>query len=117
MMPLMKNPAGRLIAVSLTLLIALPAVCEQKPKKDNIVKPIAGPRAATLRVTWLYVSPDRGAQKVDRVQPGREMVIAEKSGPWIRVFANTDIVEVRQKDAPIIGSPEDSAPPPVSGWM
>ena len=112
----MKMPAIRLIAVSLALLSALPALGEQKPKKDNIQKPMAGPRASALQVTWLYVSPDRGAQKVDRVQPGREMVIAEKSGSWIRVYANTDIQEVSEKDAPIIGSPQDT-PPPISGWM
>src|SRR5579862_1371039 len=116
MMPLMKMPGLRLISISLGLLIVLPAFSEQKPKKDQIVKPLAGPRAAALQVTWLYVSPDRGAQKVDRVQPGREMVIAEKSGPWIRVYANTDIQEVSEKDEPIIGSPQDT-PPPISGWM
>ena len=46
--------------------------------------------------------PTPSSQKVDRVQIGREMVMAEKSGPWMRVYANTDIVEERQKDAPDI---------------
>ena len=107
----------RTLAFGLAMLCAVPAVCDQKPKKDNIQKPIAGPRAVALQVTWLFVAPDRGAQKVDRVQPGREMVIAEKSGPWIRVYANTDIQEVSQRDAPIISSKEEDAPPPISGWM
>ena len=68
---------------------------DKKPdkKKDQLVKPMAGPRATALRVTWLYISPDNGSQKVDRVQIGREMVVAEKSGPWMRVYANTDIEE------------------------
>jgi hypothetical protein len=108
--------ALRSLVVGLVLLSAVPAWCEQKPKKDNIQKPMAGPRAVALQVTWLYVSPDRGGQKVDRVQPGREMVIAEKSGPWIRVYANTDIQEMSERDAPIIGSAQDT-PPPISGWM
>ena len=95
---------------------AAAAPSEQKPKKDNIQKPLAGPRATALRVTWLYVSPAQNTQKVDRVQPGREMVIAEKSGDWIRVYANTDVQEVSEKDAPLIGAPQD-APPPISGWM
>ena len=98
------------------LLSSLLPLGAEKQKKDNIVKPLAGPRATALRVTWLFVSPDQGAQKVDRVQPGREMVIAEKSGPWIRVYANTDVQEVSEKDAPLIGAPQD-APPPISGWM
>ncbi len=76
---------------------------------------MAGPRATPLRITWLYISPDTGAQKVDRVQIGREMVVAEKSGPWIRVYANTDIEEEHQSDTPIFGSNE--TPPPISGWM
>jgi hypothetical protein len=106
----------RSLAVCALLLGALPSLSGQKPRKDNIQKPMAGPRATALQVTWLFVAPDRGAQKVDRVQPGREMVIAEKSGSWIRVYANTDIEEVSEKDEPIIGSPQDT-PPPISGWM
>jgi len=84
-------------------------------KKDQLVKPMAGPRATALRVTWLYISPDKTAQKVDRVQVGREMVVAEKSGPWIRVYANTDIEEEHTSDQPIFGAAE--TPPPISGWM
>jgi hypothetical protein len=118
MMPFMKRLVFplRFVALCLLMLNALPSWCDQKPKKDNLQKPIAGPRATALRVTWLFIAPDQGAQKVDRVQPGREMVVAEKSGPWIRVYANTDIQEVSQKDAPIIGAPQD-IPPPISGWM
>ncbi len=86
-----------------------------KDQKDQIVKPIAGPRATILRTTPLYVAPDTTTQKVDRIQEGRELVIAETSGPWIRVFANTDVEEVDEKDAPVFG--QESAPPPVSGWM
>jgi hypothetical protein len=76
---------------------------------------MAGPRATPLRITWIYVAPDFSSQKLDRVQIGREMVMAEKSGPWMRVYANTDIVEERQKDAPEFG--RDETPPPISGWI
>lgn len=103
----------RIFALTLVLLCAaLPALGGKQPQ---LVKPMAGPRATPLRVTWLYVAPDLEAQKVDRVQIGREMVVAEKSGPWMRVYANTDVQEVSQKDAPEFGS--DQAPPPVSGWI
>jgi hypothetical protein len=100
--------------IALAMTIALPSV-GQKPKKDELQKPLAGPRAAALRVTWLYISPDTNAQKVERVQIGREMVVAEKSGPWLRVYANTDIEEEHQSDTPIFGS--NDTPPPISGWM
>jgi len=76
---------------------------------------MAGPRATILRETPLYVEPDTNSQKVDRVQEGRELVIAETSGPWIRVFANTDVEEINEKDVPVYG--REAAPPPVSGWM
>ena len=101
------------VATAVVLCAALGADADKK--KDQLVKPMAGPRATALRVTWLYITPDKEAQKVDRVQVGREMVVAEKSGPWIRVYANTDIEEEHTSDQPIFGANE--TPPPISGWM
>lgn len=108
------------IAVPRALVLAAVSLCaltaSAADKKPQLVKPIAGPRATALRVTWLFVTPDNGAQKVDRVQPGRELVVADHSGSWIRVYANTDIQEMQDsRDAPIIG--DDQTPPPISGWM
>jgi hypothetical protein len=100
-------------ATAVALLCALPAVSQKKPKQPE--KPMAGPRATALRITFIYVAPDPGSQKLDRVQIGREMVVAEKNGPWMRVYANTDIEEVRDKDTPLVGT--DETPPPVSGWL
>jgi hypothetical protein len=111
--PMKQRSAKRIFVYGLALFCAaLPALAQ---KKSKLEKPLAGPRATALRVTLLYVSPDRTSQKVDRVQIGREMVVAEKSGPWIRVYANTDIEELSQKDTPIFG--HDETPPPISGWM
>jgi len=98
------------------LLCAASMASAQKKKGDQLEKPLAGPRATVVRVTWLYVAPDLGSQKIDRVQIGREMVVAEKSSSWLRVYANTDIEELREdKDTPLIGG--DQTPPPVSGWI
>jgi hypothetical protein len=109
-----RNPTFKtVVTAALMVCVAMGAYADKK--KDQLVKPMAGPRATALRVTWLYISPDKTAQKVDRVQVGREMVIAEKSGPWIRVYANTDIEEEHTSDQPIFGASE--TPPPVSGWM
>ena len=106
---------ARALTVTLALVFAiLPAHGDKKPQQQ--VKPMAGPRATTLRVTWLYITPSTGSQKVAKVQIGREMVVAEKSGPWMRVYANTDIEEQHSdKDTPMVG--EDEATPPISGWM
>lgn len=106
--------AGTLM-VCIVLLSFAPTVCGQK-KPQQPVKPMAGPRATPLSITWLYISPDVNSQKETRVQIGREMVVGEKSGPWMRVYANTDVEEVQeQKDEPMVGS--DDRPPPISGWI
>ena len=101
-------------ALALGLILGTLPLAAQK-KKDQIQKPLAGPRATALRVSWLYVTADTQAQKVGRVQIGRELVVAEKSGDWLRVFANTDIEEEHTSDAPIFDTTE--VPPPISGWM
>ena len=84
--------------------------------QPQLEKPMAGPRATPLRVTWLYISPDTSAQKVAKVQIGREMVVAEKSGPWLSVYANTDVEEMRGQDAPEMGD-DTTSQPPISGWI
>jgi hypothetical protein len=111
----MKNrfTAPLIISVAIVLFCALPALAQKKPQQ--LEKPIAGPRATALRVSILYVAPDLTSQKLNRVQIGREMVVAEKSGPWLRVYANTDIELMREKDTPEFGT--DETPPPISGWM
>jgi hypothetical protein len=101
-------------ALALGLILCTLPLTAQK-KKDQMQKPLAGPRATALRVSWLYVSADTQAQKVGRVQIGREMVVAEKSGDWLRVYANTDVEEEHTSDAPIYDTTE--VPPPISGWM
>src|SRR5580658_11157594 len=107
-----RTALSSLIVLAALVLSILPLSAQ---KKSQLEKPIAGPRATPLRITWLYIAPDTGSQKVDRVQIGREMVVAEKSGPWLRVYANTDIQEISQKDTPTFG--HDETPPPISGWM
>lgn len=94
--------------------VVLPAHADKKPQQD--VKPMAGPRATVLRVTWVYISPDTGSEKVTKEQIGREMVVVEKSGSWTKVFINTDIAEqFSERDTPMVG--EDQTPPPITGWM
>lgn len=85
-------------------------------KQPQMVKPMAGPRGTVLRITWLYVSPNTSSQKVDRVQIGREMVVAERGTGWMRVYANTDMEEMRTRDTPFF-TDGSTVPPPVSGWI
>jgi len=105
---------GGAVLLALACCVALPLRADKKPQQQ--VKPMAGPRATVLRVTWLYISPSVDSQKVTKVQIGREMVVAEKSGAWMRVYANTDIEEQHSdRDEPMVGG--DEATPPISGWM
>jgi hypothetical protein len=119
----MKSLSNRSLVFSLLcgLLLAssigFSSAQDQKPNKKQQKeqeKALAGPRATVLRITILYVAPDKDSQKVERVQPGREMVVAETNGPWVRVYANTDNQPQHNDDEPIFGDPP---PPPVSGWM
>src|ERR1700749_4862448 len=77
--------------------------------------PSNGPKATVIRNTNLYVAPDTSSSRMAEISPGREMVIVERNGPWLRVFANTDEEISRSQDAPVFG--HDAAAVPISGWM
>ena len=77
--------------------------------------PSLGPKATVIRITNLYVAADTTSSRMAEISPGREMVIVERNGPWIRVFANTDEQTSKAEDAPIFG--HDAAEVPISGWM
>lgn len=111
-----RSRAGRNAALILLALcaVACAAAKDKKPQPPPGVK--AGPRATSLRVVWLYIQPDTSSQKVAQIQIGREMVVLEKSGPWLNVEANTDIEEVtNDQDQPMIGG--EDTPQPLSGWI
>src|ERR1700749_3023693 len=77
--------------------------------------PSNGPKATVIRNTHLYVAPHTSSSRMAEITPGREMVVLEKNGPWVRVFANTDEETSRSQDAPVFG--HEAAAVPVSGWM
>jgi outer membrane protein assembly factor BamD (BamD/ComL family) len=78
-------------------------------------KPPSGPIATVLRNTSVFVQADTGSQRLDTITAGREMVIVEQNGPWVRVFANTDVQQNQAADAPVFGG--ESSTPPISGWV
>jgi hypothetical protein len=75
-------------------------------------------RATVLHDAVVYVAADADAQKISLVTPGHEVVIMERNGPWVKVFANTDINDDANDDdrnKPEFG--EDANVTPASGWI
>jgi outer membrane protein assembly factor BamD (BamD/ComL family) len=98
------------IALSALLLCAVQAPGAPKPPGPSL-----GPKATLIRNTNLYVAPDTGSARMAEISPGREMVIGERNGPWVRVFANTDEQISKSQDAPVFG--HEAAAVPIAGWM
>src|SRR5271156_849610 len=102
-------PTGH-IALSALLLFTVQAIAAPKAPGPSL-----GPKATVLRDTHLYVAPDTSSARLAEITPGREMVIGERNGPWVRVFANTDEQTSKSQDAPVFG--QEAAAVPIAGWM
>ncbi len=75
-------------------------------------------RATVLHDANVYVAADADSQKISLVTPGHEVVIVERNGPWVKVFANTDVNDDANEDdrnKPEFG--EDANVTPASGWV
>jgi hypothetical protein len=75
-------------------------------------------RATVLHEATVYVASDPESQRVATVTPGHEVVVIERSGPWVKVFANTDVGEDANEDndnKPEFGEQENQTP--ASGWI
>ena len=74
--------------------------------------------ATVLHDANVYVAADANAQKISLVTPGHEIVIIERNGPWVKVFANTDVNDDAEEDdrnKPEFGA--DANVTPASGWI
>ncbi len=105
----------RSLAISALLLLTLP-LCAQKKPKDNLSGYDKSARATVLHDAIVYVAADDATQKIAEVTPGHEVVITSHSGPWVKVFANTDTPDQGDPDL----EPEfstDAVPTPTTGWI
>ncbi len=105
------------ISIAAILLIASAAVGQTKAQKQaqNYDK---AARATILHDVNVYVAPDTDAQKVSLVTPGHEVVVIERNGPWVKVFANTDINDdANEDDRNKPEFSEDANVTPASGWI
>jgi len=97
------------------ILLASAAMAIPQKPLPPVKVPQNGTLATLVREANLYANPDDSTGPIADILPGRELVVAEKNGKWLRVFANTDAPDTRQSDVPVFGN-EGSAQP-ISGWM
>ncbi len=71
-------------------------------------------RATVLHPANVYVAADAGAQRISLVTPGHEVVVVERNGEWVRVFANTDTKEQTEDKPDFV---DEEAAQPASGWI
>ena len=100
-------------AIALLLLVASVA-CAQKKPKDTMSGYDRSARGTLVHPAIVYVAGDDNAQHVAEVAPGHEVVVMERNGPWVRVFANTDQPDRQGDDEPEF---TDQGPTPESGWI
>jgi hypothetical protein len=107
---------------SIAALVLLPAlllpatlVGQKKSKKDNQSGYDRSAKATVLHTANVYATADSSNPPLVTVTPGHEVVVLEHSGPWVRVFANTDAKDQEDEDtAPEFT--EDTADP-STGWI
>src|SRR6266404_1394612 len=103
------------MGVAVAMLLVTGATEGQKAQKQNYDK---AARATVLHDANVYVAADADAQKVSLVTPGHEVVVVERSSPWVKVFANTDVGDDANEDdrnKPEFG--DDANVTPASGWI
>lgn len=103
-----------MIATTLTAPISAQRSRKRTPEEQAAAQ---AARATVLRTANVYVAADSDSQKTALMTPGHELAIVERSGEWVRVFANTDVNDDEdQPDKPEFKD-EDENVRPNSGWI
>lgn len=101
---------------ALALLVACGGAYGQKKSKNGIAGYDRAARATVVHPAIVYVSAEDNAQHISEVLPGHEVVVMERNGAWVRVFANTDAADDQGEGDKPEFSVEDNATP-ESGWI
>src|SRR6266436_7449401 len=102
------------MGVAVAMLLTTGSAVGQKAQKNYD----RAARATVLHDANVYVASDADAQKGSLVTPGHEVVVVERSAPWVKVFANTDVGDDANEDDR--NKPEfsdDANVTPASGWI
>ncbi|WP_348268253.1 SH3 domain-containing protein [Edaphobacter sp. DSM 109919] len=111
---LQRNFQQRLVVVVSVVLLLTGMASGQKSKDKSGYDRSA--RATVVHEANVYVTADADAQKVSVVTPGHEVVVVQRSGPWIQVFANTDIEDTSDENKPEF-TDDSNTVTPASGWI
>ena len=77
-------------------------------------------RATIVHTANVYAVADSADPPIATIAPGHELVVNQRSGAWVNVFANTDTKEDLDSDnEPEFSDPKDAASQsqPSSGWV
>ena len=101
------------LAVFAVLACRVPVAAQAKKEQAGYDR---AARATLLHNANVYVAADSKSQKLSEVTPGHEVVISERNGEWMKVFANTDSKdESNEDDQPVFNDQEATSP--LSGWI
>jgi outer membrane protein assembly factor BamD (BamD/ComL family) len=104
------------ILIALVLLSGGGAVHAQRRTKKELAGYDRAARATVLHPAIVYVAAEDNSTHLSDVLPGHEVVVTERNGAWVRVFANTDIADEQgEADKPEFSADDDATPD--SGWI
>ncbi len=107
----MHRPLPLALSALLCTVTLLPAQTrEPKHAADNAA------RATVVHTANVYATAESADPPITTVTPGHEMVLNQKNGAWINVFANTDEKEENPDTAPEFTDP-NAKPNPTAGWI
>ncbi len=106
----------RLLCVSTVVCLFVSSAGAQGPPESRAGYD-RGARATVIHTANVYLSADAGSQKVSLVTPGHELMVVEHSGPWLKVFANTDVQERGGATEETAAFGEEEHVTPTSGWI
>ncbi len=110
-----RRSVADLLSGLLMIVLAARDGMAQKPK-DALPGYDRAARATVVHPAIVYVSADDDAQHIAEVLPGHEVVVIERNGTWVRVFANTDTPDEQAEDQKPEFSADDTVTP-ASGWI
>ncbi len=103
-----------LAAVSALVLAAIFSHAQKRAPERPVAD--AANRATLVHTANIYAVADSADPPISTVVPGREIVINQRNGPWVNVFANTDTKEEDPDQKPEFTDPNAQVNP-ASGWI